>query len=274
MVQDTIEQTFIKNIHESSGISVDKLNEVLSAGMVGKSSIVFGKAAVYNYLDEIGASTITEDDGDDSWIRTDEVDYDDAIEKAFGSYFSILSDEEFISATELFQKEYKGNDSVVRRTVNGLVFNRVAMIPIIKTLIRQVKGLPAYNKDEDDVDEDAFSSPNSRYTRQVDHLVAKARNVGMTAKDFIRKGEQAEQHGDPKASIYLDVAKRLSADNLRFSEADGENEELIHRIYDTVDKVWVGKPSKQLRRLRNRADKKDLEYGAIRYNVQPYSPAS
>ena len=43
----------------------------------------------------------------------------------------------------------------------------------------------------------------------------------------------------------------------------------MYRVIDTRTQRPVGKPYKSASRARNRRDKLDLQYGAVRYIVQP-----
>lgn len=45
------------------------------------------------------------------------------------------------------------------------------------------------------------------------------------------------------------------------------NQSQMHQIYDVLNNKLIGKPSTNVKRLRNLANKKDIEYGAYRYYV-------
>jgi len=46
-----------------------------------------------------------------------------------------------------------------------------------------------------------------------------------------------------------------------------------YNVIDLLTKLPVGKPLSTRQRARNKADRKDLEYGACRYGVKPVEVA-
>ncbi len=94
----------------------------------------------------------------------------------------------------------------------------------------------------------------------------------------VKENKESKKRKLPDASLDCNTCKgegckkcdwtgRKNLENV--NEDDGE--ERVYRIFDVKDKVWVGKPSTHVKRLRNRVDKLDLEYGAVRYQARLYT---
>jgi hypothetical protein len=109
----------------------------------------------------------------------------------------------------------------------------------------------------------------------VDHVVSMAMKNKLEPEDLQKKAERMERMGDEKAAIYFDAAMKYKKVNVFSSdrrgarmEDAGDDEQHLYRLFDTKDKMWMGKATPHVKRLRTRADKKDLEYGAVRYVVR------
>lgn len=83
--------------------------------------------------------------------------------------------------------------------------------------------------------------------------------------------ETAKQKGlnNPEKAAKANVFSYVEEHKPLSEKDNGDVDE--YQIYDTKEKQWVGKPNKNKKRLINKADKLDNEYGAVRYQVRKVS---
>jgi predicted transcriptional regulator len=132
-----------------------------------------------------------------------------------------------------------------------------------------IKGSKKHDTDlreEDDTDE------------YKDYLVNKLTKHDVSMESILSQTIELEEKGHKDAKSWRSAYEQLvhldSSDEDIIVDEDDDDMPPVMRIWDSRDKVWVGKPSRSPRRLRNRADKLDLEYGAVRFNVRAYEEGS
>ena len=247
MVRETAQETFVARISEESGVSRDTLNEVFIQGMGTVSTsadpVVLGKAAVYRYID-----TLTE--GDVVQLKKKAV-------KNCTCPYDYKDDSKDIGTDPTCPIHGKS----VKESTNP----RKRKMPSASLNCDKCKGDGCKECDYTGrkVLEDLSAD---RWAQNVDHVVAMAMKNGLEPEDLQRDAERRERRGDPKAAIYFDAAKKYAKTDV-FREDDAE--ERLYQVIDKDTKKVMSKPSTNLRRLRNRADKLDLQYGAVKYVVVP-----
>lgn len=248
MLRETAQETFVGRMSEESGVSQDKLNEVFVQGMSmvsGTDPIVLGKAAVYKYLDGLTEGDVVPFKKKKVKHCTCPYDYKDD-SKDLGTD----------PTCPIHGKSVKeGKDNKGRKIPS-------ASLDCDKC---HGKGCRTCDFTGRKVLEDLSGG---RWTQNVDRVVAMAMKQGIEPDELQKRAERLERLGDPKAAIYFDAAKKYANTDV-FSEEDGADEERYYQILDKDTKEPMSKPSKHLKRLRNRADKLDLKYGAIKYIIVP-----
>ena len=275
MLAETAQSTFVNKIHEDTGVPVEKLNEVFHSGMTLMTNpesdpIILGKFAVYKYLDEIGAEEYVSENvipipPHKQDVRHCTCPYDpEDDEKDVGTdpRCPIHGVEAQFKSKKIKEKRKLPDASITCQKCKG-------------------DGCRTCDFTGRKVIEDV-DAQTARWNRSVDNLIAVAMKKGDEPKDLQAKGERLERIGDPKAAIYMDAAEKYAKMDVYSKDFKGGrkpqpsfryesegDEELLYQIYDTKTKEPIGKPSKHRRRLANRCDKLDNEYGAVRYVVRP-----
>lgn len=278
MLQETAQKTFVEEMSKQSGVPVEKLNEVFQYGMSlmtnpNSDPIIIGKSAVYKFLDEIG---------EDEYVSEGDVIHLPPHKQDVKHCTCPYDDDD----------DTKDVGTDPRCPFHGVAAQRA------NKLKERRSGEPKRNVPNASLDcksckgegckkcdftgriklEDANAMQQRRWDAQVDRVIAQAMKKGIEPDELLKQGERLERLGHHKGAIYVDAAyKYKKMDPYREPEkkAAGQSfqyesdEEFEYEIYDTKDKKVVSKPSTNRRRLANRADKLDLEYGAVRYVVRP-----
>lgn len=263
MLKETAQQTFVNKIHEQTGVSVDKLNEVFHSGMslmtnIDSDPIVMGKSSVYQFLDELGDEELEEGDvvpfeRKKKPVKHCTCPFDD-------------KDDTKDMGTDPDCCFHGKNGSKVKENAQA----RRRKLPNASLDCDTCKGDGCKSCDftgrktlEGNLQE---KGRDARWTNMVDHIVSMAMKDKIEPAQLQRKAERMERLGDPKAAVYFDAAEKYSKTDV-FRSEDASEEPRVHQIIDKNTKQPVGKPSTNLKRLHRKADKLDMEYGAIRYIV-------
>ena len=137
--------------------------------------------------------------------------------------------------------------------------------------ITEVKELSEINEG------DRHERTSDRLNRGAKAMFDKAIQRGLSSEDLYRQARLADKMGEPKTDALFKAGDMLAKHEKRmFGESDDQQsadeyyKDKLYGLWDSKDKKWVSKhvPRSSLKRLRNRADKLDNEYGAYRYQVK------
>ncbi|RLC97487.1 MAG: hypothetical protein DRI46_12985 [Chloroflexi bacterium] len=319
LLRESAQKTFVDQIHEDTGISKAKLDEVFHSGMslmtsIDADPIVMGKSAVYQFIDALDDEEIV-DEGDVVDINVARKNKKRKTVKHCTCPYDPEDDTKDVGTDP--NCPYHGKNG---KNVKEDARARKRKLPNASLDCEKCKGdgckTCAFTgrKTLERVDEDASSA---RWVAMVDHILSTAMKHGLEPTDLQKKAERLERIGDPKAAVYLDAAQKYANTDVYKKEGDGHRDQVMrypekndrrkkkkargqrsldrrmgdrrrfgnlqrsplvdedgdaeryYQIFDNQTQEPVSKKSTHVKRLRNRADKLDLKYGAIRYIVKP-----
>jgi hypothetical protein len=293
LLREETKEQFINKVHISGGMPKDKLTEVYNQGVKfairsGKDITTIAKANVYSYVN----STLTEKK--EGWVGSGDDDLEYSFEKLFSSYLSLLSDDEYHEAFDMFAKmftekdkeaSYYGADVFQSKAPDVLYldvagpdsswfFNKNKMIPILKKLIRTVKGLPDSSEEgmQEDGAMDSRGRTEDRLNRGAKAMMVKAVQRGLSSEDLYRQARLADKMGEPQTDALFRAGDMLAQHEKKMfkEESTDADDGRQYALWDDREQKWVSKivGKKNLSRLRRRRDKLDNEHGAYRYTVR------
>ena len=112
--------------------------------------------------------------------------------------------------------------------------------------------------------------------RRATQIAGKLRAKGYDKNDAIQRAHQYEKNGDKKeAMVWYTAADIMGTTARRHSELmgeEGDENQQLYAIWDRKNNYWVNKPSPNLKRLKNSAERRNMEYGRMVYFVCEFDP--